>query len=99
MTTKWIVAIVLILFALVASALLARKSVRAELMIQADPEEVWAVLTDPTSYKDWNPILISVEGEFAEGRRLSVEMKNPDGSTTTVNPQVKKLMPEAELNQ
>ena len=99
MTSKWIVITILLLIAVVAAALLARKSVRAELTIQATPEEVWAVLTDPTSYKDWNPILVSVAGEFVEGRKLSVEMANPDGSTTNVTPLVKKLVPNTELNQ
>ena len=99
MTSKWIIGIGLLLAVLIALALLARKSVRAEITMQADPDQVWAVLTDSTSYKDWNPILVSVDGEFVEGRTLSVEMKNPDGSITMVSPTVRKLVPNVELNQ
>lgn len=99
MMSKWIIAIGLILVMLVAAALLARKAVRAELFIEADPDQVWAVLTDPDSYEDWNPILISVDGEFIEGQTLSVGMKNRDGSVTTVEPTIRKLLPGRELNQ
>lgn len=99
MTSKWTIAIGLILIAITLLALFARKSVRAELIIQADPGEVWAVLTDPASYPDWNPILVTVEGEFTEGATLSVGMKSPDGSVTEVKPTVKKLVPNSEINQ
>ncbi len=99
MTSRWLAAVGLVLIALVASALLARKSVRAELTIAAEAEEVWSVLTDPESYEDWNPILVSVDGEFVEGQTLSVGMKNPDGSITMVTPRIKKLVRDVELNQ
>ena len=99
MTSKWIIAVGLLLTVLVALALLARKSVRAELTINAEPEQVWSVLTDAGSYEDWNPILVSVDGDFVEGQTLSVGMKNPDGSVTVVEPKIRKLVPEVELNQ
>ena len=99
MTSKLTIAVVLILAAIILLALFARKSVRAELIIQAEPLEIWVVLTDPTSYSEWNPILVSVEGKFEEGATLSVDMRNPDNSTTTLNPRVKKLVPGSTLNQ
>jgi hypothetical protein len=99
MTSKWIIAVGLILIVLVALAYFGRKSVRAEVTIKVEPYQVWAVLTDPGSYQDWNPILVSVDGEFVEGQTLSVEMKNPDDSVTTVTPRVRKVVPNAELNQ
>ena len=99
MTSKWTIAAGLVLIVLAALAFFSRKSVRAELTIQADPQQVWAVLTDADSYRDWNPILVSVDGEFVEGRTLSVEMKNPDDSVTVVTPRVRRMVPNAELNQ
>ena len=77
MTSKWFLAVGLLLVVIVVLALVARKSVRAELMINAEPEQVWSVLTDAGSYEDWNPILVSVDGDFVEGQTLSVGMKNP----------------------
>lgn len=99
MTSKWLIAVGLILITVIVLALYSRKSVRAELTIDASPEDLWSVLSDPASYPDWNPILVSVEGKFEEGATLSVGMRNPDGSVTNVKPRVKKLVPRSELNQ
>ena len=67
--------------------------------IAAEPEQIWSVLTDADSYQDWNPILVSVDGQFSEGQTLSVDMKNPDGSVTAVTPRIKKLVENSLLNQ
>ena len=99
MTSKWMIAVVLVLIAVTLLALLSRKSVRAELTIRATPDEIWSVLTDSSSYPAWNPILVAVKGEFHEGATLDVDMKSPDGSVTVVRPRVKKLVPGSELNQ
>ena len=42
---------------LVLTSLLIKKSVRAEIVIAATPEEVWATITNPATYGEWNPIL------------------------------------------
>ncbi len=99
MTSKWITGAGLVVVVVALLALLGRKSVRAELTIEAAPEEVWTLLTDPTSYPDWNPIFVSVEGEFQEGATLTVGMKNLDGTVTNVDSHVKKLVPGSEINQ
>ena len=99
MSSKLIIAIALILFTIVLLALLARKSVKAEVTIEASQEDVWAVLTDPASYSGWNPILVAVEGTFEEGATMAVNMRNPDGSITAMTPRVKELVPGSKLNQ
>jgi hypothetical protein len=91
-----ILAVVLLVLALATQA---RKSVRAELLIEAPPEEIWTILTDPSTYPSWNPILVTVSGEFAEGATLNVGMKNPDGSVTDVQPVVRRIEPNVEINQ
>lgn len=99
MTSKLTITIVLILVAIILLAVFARKSVRAEVTIQAPPHEVWAVLTDPSSYSEWNPILVAVEGTFEEGATMAVDMRNPDGSITAMTPRVRELVPGSKLNQ
>ena len=99
MTSKWVIVVVLILIVLALLALFSRKSVRAELTIRATPDEIWSVLSDPTSYSEWNPILVSVDGTFEEGATLDVGMKSADGSVSDVKPLVKKMIPNVELNQ
>ena len=38
-------------------------------------------------------------GEFEEGATLAVDMSNPDGTITPMNPVVKRLIPNERLNQ
>ncbi|MDJ0748217.1 MAG: SRPBCC domain-containing protein [Woeseiaceae bacterium] len=99
MTSKWVIAVLLILIGVMFLALLGRKSVRVELTIRATPDEIWSVLTDSSSYSAWNPILVAVKGDFHEGATLEVDMKSPDGSVAIVRPRVKKLVPNSEINQ
>ena len=99
MNSKPAILIALILVTIVLLAMFARKSVRAEVIIGAPPEDVWAVLTDPASYSEWNPILVAVEGTFEEGATMAVDMRNPDGSITAMTPRIKGLVPGSKLNQ
>ena len=99
MTSKWLIAGAFLLAALVVLALVARKSVRAELTIDAPPHVVWKTLTNPSSYPEWNPIFVTVEGRFEEGATLDVAMKSPDGSVTPVAPVIRRMEEDALLNQ
>jgi hypothetical protein len=38
--------------------------------IQASAERVWAILTDPTRYPEWNPTVVSIEGRIAAGEKI-----------------------------
>ena len=80
-------------------ALLGRKSVHAELMIPAPPEEVWSVLTDAAGYEDWNPVFTSVTGEYAEGAQMAYRMRDESGKESEVSATVIKFDEARELNQ
>ena len=82
-----------------AMAVMGKKSVRAEGVIDAPPSEVWAVLTDAAGYPEWNPVFVSVEGEHREGATMKYEMAGNDGSVTAVEATVVRVDPERELNQ
>ena len=46
---------------------------RAERVLDASPEEVWAVLTDFAAYPDWNPFTPEVAmGRFEVGAKVSM---------------------------
>ena len=97
--SKWVIGALGLLVALGALALAGGKSVHAERVIPHTPEEIWAVLTDAAGYEDWNPILVRAEGRFEEGRNMRYQMRTSDGGTTPVEPLVRKLVEERELNQ
>ena len=47
----------------------------ADAEINASPEAVWAVLTDPASYPEWDPNMERIEGVIAAGENLVVHTK------------------------
>lgn len=47
--------------------------------IKASPEVIWGLLTDAKSYPEWNPAVLGIEGEIAEGERIKLSsIVNPD---------------------
>ena len=40
--------------------------------IQAPPHVVWDLLTDPSSYRDWNPAVLSIEGAMSTGSTIKL---------------------------
>lgn len=45
---------------------------RVERRIDAPPERVWGLLTDAASYESWNPTVLSLDGEIAEGQTIAL---------------------------
>ena len=53
-------------------------SYHASRRIDASPEEVWRLLTDASTYRDWNRSVISIDGKIAPGETISlVSTANP----------------------
>ena len=76
------------------------KTVRTELIIPAEPEVVWAMLTDESSYKDWHKVLVPLEGEkLQEGHSIRYTMTANDGSKSVVEAEVVKMVKGKKLNQ
>ena len=96
---KWVMGILVLLAVLVVVGWVTRKSVRAEILIQAPPEEVWAVITDPTSYPEWNPIFVSYDGEFAQGNQIALQLKMGESDPVSVQVEVKDFVPKQWIHQ
>ena len=62
--------------------------IETEILINAQPEKVWAVLTDFEKYSTWNPFIKSIEGEKAVGNKLKVLIQPPNGGGMTFKPVV-----------
>lgn len=74
-----------------------RDGFETEIFIDAPPERVWALLTDPVAHADWNPMMKAVEGSFTPGDRVRLTMFTPSGGTMTFRPRVLVADPGREL--
>ncbi|HOI57243.1 MULTISPECIES: SRPBCC domain-containing protein [unclassified Methanoculleus] len=73
------------------------REVRAETVIDASPEIIWGVLTDFTSYPEWNPFIRSIEGKLWVGTRLLVEIRPPGRRSMWFRPRVLRVAKDREF--
>lgn len=97
--SKLLLALASLLVLVMAFSLLGHKSVHAERVVAATPEEIWAVITDAQTYPEWNPVFVQVEGEYGPDAKLAYQMKDASGATTQVTSTVIKFDPQRELEQ
>lgn len=74
-------------------------TVHTETVIPASPETVWSVLMDIPGYKEWNPVLIPLDGDFKQGKKLTYQMNQPGGKQSEVTSTVIRIEDESLLNQ
>ena len=65
--------------------------------IAASPERVWAVLVDGTSYADWNPEIVAVDGSIAPNARITAHVRLGDGAVRRVPQRVEALEPPRRM--
>jgi hypothetical protein len=67
--------------------------------VQAPAEIVWEVISDFTTWKDWNPVHPRMEGEMRIGTNLVVDLVPvADGPVTTLAPVVQDWVPFEQLH-
>jgi len=67
-------------------------AVHTEVLIEAPPEKVWAILTDFEKLHEWSNTLVDLEGDFRAGGQIVVTWKvnaGPLSSNTRINHEVK----------
>lgn len=74
-------------------------STHHEIVIEATPQQVWAVLMDAESYPEWNPVIIDPQGEFKEGEKIVFQFRETSGKQYEVKAKVVEVIPERLLNQ
>jgi uncharacterized protein YndB with AHSA1/START domain len=52
--------------------------------IRATPDAVWKILTDTAGYAEWNPEVVAIDGQMAEGERIKARVKVGSGAIRTV---------------
>lgn len=92
--------IIFVLLLLIAgSHFLVSKEFHAETHILADPQKVWTFLLDETKYKKWNTVLIPINENITQGKKIKYEMTDQNNKKSTITIKVKKMVPNKELNQ
>ncbi len=71
--------------------------IRAQIEISADPESVWALITDFNSYPQWNASIPRLEGKPVHGGRLTVGLHLFRAARVNVRAQVLNVDPPREL--
>jgi len=61
--------------------------------IDAPPDLVWRILTELGDYEDWNPFIISAEGNVQIGAKLKNRLQPPGGKAMTFRPVVTAVEP------
>lgn len=73
------------------------KIIRTEILIHAQPEKVWKILTDFDQFPAWNPFIPQLKGVVKEGNKITVRIEPPGGKGMTFRPKVVTLKKEEEL--
>ncbi|MGK0366573.1 MAG: hypothetical protein ACI85O_003648 [Saprospiraceae bacterium] len=50
------------------------REIKTEIIINANPEKIWKVLTDNAAYSSWNPFIVSMEGTLTKGNIIKNTM-------------------------
>jgi hypothetical protein len=64
--------------------------IRTEIIIKANKEKVWNILTDFENYENWNPFIIKSSGKAIKGNKLKNTMLL-DEKKRTFKPKVLKV--------
>ena len=80
--------------------LIGKKSVTAEVTIHASGEKVWQSLTRFEQVREWNKVLIPIEGTMQEGKKIKYEFYQAAGKEATVmRAKVKAVTTEKLIHQ
>jgi uncharacterized protein YndB with AHSA1/START domain len=89
----------MIFVSLVLTGLIIKKSVRAGIVIAATPEAVWATITNPETYGEWNRIFVAYEGSFGQDNSLRLQMKMGEAEPVSVDVTVEDFVKGEWLHQ
>lgn len=62
--------------------------IKTDILINATPSKVWAILTNFDNYPNWNPFIKSITGQVAVGNKITAQIEPPNSSKMTFTPKV-----------
>jgi hypothetical protein len=69
------------------------KQISCEITINAPVERIWALLTAFDTYPRWNPFIRKVDGDLANGARLSMTLATRELGEVSIRPRVTRIEP------
>jgi len=76
-----------------------QRAVEHRIGVQVPAEVVWDVISDFSTWQDWNPVHPRIAGELRIGTSLAVDLVPvPDGPVTTLAPVVQDWVPYEQLH-
>jgi hypothetical protein len=73
------------------------KTIRTHVDVDAPRSAVWAILTDLSSYPEWNPHVIRAEGDLRAGADLTLRVRRAGVRDREMTVRVADLQPERRL--
>jgi hypothetical protein len=73
------------------------KDVTTQIEINSYPSVVWKILTDFSTYEQWNPFIHRIVGEPKEGTKINIYIETPAGKSRKYSPTITKVEREREL--
>ncbi len=86
-----------LLLLLGACAFVPKKRITTEILLPAETEKVWAVLSDNEQYGEWNPFIVKSQGEMMPGTKIKNTLRSKGGREIVFRPRIIVVRPNKEL--
>ena len=98
--SKWFLVSLFFVLILGTLFMLGKKSVQTEITTSAAASKVWQAISSTEKVKEWNSVLIPLEGNLSEGETVKHEFFQEEGGKAAVmNAKVIKVDNEQMINQ
>jgi len=97
--SKGLIVIYIIVGIVALLLILGRKSVHAEVTIDAKPQKVWQVLTNTSKYSEWNTVMAIEEGSVTKGETVKYNFTDIEGKSSVIPAKVIEKTENQLLNQ
>ncbi len=98
--SKWTIGLLIPIGIYLILWLFGKKSVQAEVTVNAQIDEVWNALTEADKIKEWNKVLIPVEGSLIENGTIKYQFyQEENGELAVMSANVVELVQSELINQ
>ncbi len=100
LSSKWFIGLAIVIVILMVLVFTGKKSVQAEVSINSSAEDVWRILTDFSKVKEWNKVLIPIDGQLEVGNKVKYEFfQDEGGKAAEMDAEVIRIETGKSINQ